>query len=316
MILCDYGCGREAKYQFKNGKWCCSKSKNSCPKMKEYMFRNRTGKNHPLYNKDPWNKGKINIYSNITLQKMKENNTGKKLSISTKEKISKSLKNRTPWNKGKTYDELFGRKKSEKLRLKHSIFIKKLIKKNKYTTNTISKIKNKYPLFYKIEVMRYNPNKSVEKEIQVHCKNHNCPNSKEQGGWFTPTKTQLYERIRCIEKNGTDNSYFYCSEECKSECPLYNSKGGDPFKDIIKPYTQSEYQTFRDFVLKRDNYKCQYCGKKAEHVHHERPQKLEPFFALDPDLTWSVCKKCHYKYGHKTSTECSTGKLSNVGCGV
>jgi len=24
MKLCDYGCGQEAKYQFKNGKWCCS----------------------------------------------------------------------------------------------------------------------------------------------------------------------------------------------------------------------------------------------------------------------------------------------------
>ena len=29
-MLCDYGCGQEAKYQFKEGKWCCSKSKNSC----------------------------------------------------------------------------------------------------------------------------------------------------------------------------------------------------------------------------------------------------------------------------------------------
>jgi len=28
--LCDYGCGQEAKFQFKNGKWCCSKSQNSC----------------------------------------------------------------------------------------------------------------------------------------------------------------------------------------------------------------------------------------------------------------------------------------------
>lgn len=31
MHLCDYGCGREAKYQLKNGKWCCSISYNSCP---------------------------------------------------------------------------------------------------------------------------------------------------------------------------------------------------------------------------------------------------------------------------------------------
>ena len=30
-MLCIYGCGQEATHQFKNGKWCCSKSKNSCP---------------------------------------------------------------------------------------------------------------------------------------------------------------------------------------------------------------------------------------------------------------------------------------------
>lgn len=34
MVLCDYGCGQEAIYQFKNGKQCCSKSKNSCPAQK------------------------------------------------------------------------------------------------------------------------------------------------------------------------------------------------------------------------------------------------------------------------------------------
>jgi hypothetical protein len=31
MKLCDYGCGQEAKYQFKEGKYCCSKNWHSCP---------------------------------------------------------------------------------------------------------------------------------------------------------------------------------------------------------------------------------------------------------------------------------------------
>jgi len=30
MILCNYGCGEEAKYQLKNGKWCCSKFSCQC----------------------------------------------------------------------------------------------------------------------------------------------------------------------------------------------------------------------------------------------------------------------------------------------
>ena len=35
MRLCDYGCGQEAKIQFKNGKMCCNKNIASCPKIKE-----------------------------------------------------------------------------------------------------------------------------------------------------------------------------------------------------------------------------------------------------------------------------------------
>lgn len=29
-MLCDYGCDQEALFQLKNGKWCCSRSQNSC----------------------------------------------------------------------------------------------------------------------------------------------------------------------------------------------------------------------------------------------------------------------------------------------
>ena len=30
MKICQYGCGKEAKYQLKNGKWCCSYSYAVC----------------------------------------------------------------------------------------------------------------------------------------------------------------------------------------------------------------------------------------------------------------------------------------------
>jgi hypothetical protein len=40
----------------------------------------------------------------------------------------------------------------------------------------------------------------------------------------------------------------------------------------------------------------------------------EPIFILDPDYGIACCEKCHYKYGHKTGTECSTGNLANVIC--
>ena len=87
---------------------------------------------------------------------------------------------------------------------------------------------------------------------------------------------------------------------------------GDPNKNTFKKYTNEEYETFRNFVLERDSYICQFCGDEATDVHHERPQKLEPFFALDPDYAWSCCKECHYEKGHKD--ECSTGNLAQIIC--
>jgi len=35
MNLCDYGCGKEATHQFKNGKYCCSRNHGMCPVTRE-----------------------------------------------------------------------------------------------------------------------------------------------------------------------------------------------------------------------------------------------------------------------------------------
>jgi len=244
--LCDYGCGKKAKYHLRTvDKWCCSKSHNSCEKMRNDHSQRMKGKNNPMF-------GVKRVFS--------------------KEEIQKQIEGRIL---------------------------------------TIEKIKKKYSFFSEVEGMRYNPENN--NDIQVHCKNHKCENSKEKGGWFTPNLSQIIERRRALEhQEGNDGRYFYCSEECKNTCSLYYSRGNDPFKETEKSYTISEYNQFREFVLERDNYKCQYCDEKAEHVHHERPQKIEPFFALDPDYAWSCCEKCHYEKGHKD--ECSTGKLAIKVC--
>jgi very-short-patch-repair endonuclease len=62
---CDYGCGRVARHQFKNGNWCCEENTHRCP----YM-RSQSSKSH----KDhiPWNKNKTGIYSEETLKRMSE----------------------------------------------------------------------------------------------------------------------------------------------------------------------------------------------------------------------------------------------------
>jgi len=298
MPLCK--CGNLAIHQFKNGNWCCNKNHRKCPINKKKY--GSPGDKNPMFGKQhsddtknkiskmklgyiPWNKDLKNCHSEKTLKV-----------------ISERSKGRIPWNKGKT-----GVYSDETLK-QWSIQRKGKSPVNKGITKSIQQIKNDYPFFSTIEEMKY----SNTNEIQVHCKNHNCPNSKEQDGWFTPTYIQLYERIRSIEKEyGNDGNYLYCSDECKQECPLFNLQS-DPNRDINKQYTNSEYNTWRNEVLKRSEHICEYCGEIATDAHHLRPQKLEPFYSLDPDYGIACCESCHYKHGHKD--ECSTGKLANKVC--
>ena len=189
-------------------------------------------------------------------------------------------------------DRKKGKKESKKTRLK----------KSKSHTYTLEDYKKIHPLLLQIEQLRHDP---ITGKIQGRCKNHKCSNSKEQDGWFILKPRQIENRLKAIYNH--DGLYFYCSEKCKRECILYNYQ--ETTNKYEKCYTEAEYQIFRKTVLERDSYECQYCGSPAEHVHHELPQKLEPFFALDLVLGWSVCKKCHYEKGHPKGSECSTGKL-------
>jgi len=305
-MLCEYGCGEEATYQFKNGKWCCSENWRKCPQaIKDKFTKKKTYNKKMIINSTKilceYGCGKIAKYQ-FKNGKYCCSQFSQQCKVN-KQKNASSTKGIIPWNKG--LSDCFTKEA-----------LNKIIKASKGRFLTIKQIKKKYPTFAKIEEMRYNPDKPGEKEIQVHCKNHKCSNSKELDGWFTPNKNrdQFLNRIYAIEKSkGTEGAYYYCSEECKEVCPLYNLHVNiSPVKKNL--YTTEEYQTWRTNVLERENYICEYCDEKATHAHHSRSQKLEPFFALDPDFGVACCEKHHYEYGHKTGTECSTGKLASKIC--
>jgi len=335
MELCNYGCGKKAKYQFKNGKQCCNKHYRQCPNQRKKI----SDKNNPFFSKKHTLKTK-EILKNYAMDRKDSKETRKKKSNvlkgplnpnygktwkdskETRKKKSNANKGNIPWNKGKknylTKEQLKNISSKNKGRTpwnknKKACFSIKTISNMRISSKlSIDTIKEKYPFFSKVEEMRYNPDKS--KEIQVHCKNHNCKNSKEKGGWFTPTLMQIQCRKNQLEKqDGNDGSYFYCCQKCKEVCPLYGLQN-DPYTDTDKPHTSAELNTLNQFVLKRDSEICHYCGEHATIVHHLRPQKLEPFFALDPDYAISVCAKCHYKYGHPTGSKHSTGNLAKLVC--
>ena len=63
MHICEYGCAEEARYQLKNGKWCCSVSHNSCIEVRKKLSESNKGK----------------TCSEETRKKMSESNKGKNL---------------------------------------------------------------------------------------------------------------------------------------------------------------------------------------------------------------------------------------------
>jgi hypothetical protein len=185
---------------------------------------------------------------------------------------------------------------------------------------TFTKLQEKYPDLVKIEELKEGPNG----EILAHCKNSNCKNSKENGGYFEPTIYQIGHRNYGINANDTYN--LYCCEECKHTCLLYG-KSATELHNIINenkdiPYTPTEYNTWKEEVYYRqrienniDTNFCEYCHTTENlQVHHEIPQKIEPGYALDPINGIIACKDCHYEKGHKKGTECSTGNLASKIC--
>ncbi len=330
MKLCIYKCGQKAQYQFKNGKWCCSEFASQCPTIKKKTSRDLTGSNNPMfgrkhssetiekYKKDrkgrtPWNKGIP--HTQETKEKMSKSGKGR-ISHRKGKKLSpehiEKMKGKIPWNKEtpikeSTKHKLRNRNLGKKLsnqtkeKIKNSLLDKY---KNSYTHRNIPR----YDIYAHKLTIEENPKRHYDDSqiltvICTHCKTR-----------FIPKLNSVQERVRCLNNEGGAESRLYCSDSCKNNCSVYGKslyQEGHPKNNIIN-YNQEEYQQFRGHVLERDSYICQYCGEKAEHVHHERPQKLEPFFALDPDLAWSVCIKCHYKYGHRG--DCSTGKLSSMIC--
>jgi hypothetical protein len=266
------------------------------------MKENRLGKRHSEETKNKmsvFRKGKIQV---------------PKHSEETKNKISIKLKGRSPWNKGKT--NCYSKETKKKWSTSRTGRILSEETKQKISESgsvNIQYLQKKYPIFCKIEWIEET---TKPRKFKVHCKNHKCKNSKEQGGYFIADYSQISERIRQLENpNGNEGSYLYCSDECKQECPLFNLQV-DPYRKIFKKYLykKGEYNIWRQEVLKRADYICEYCEQPATHAHHSRPQKLEPIFILDPDYGIACCQECHYKYGHKKGTECSTGNLAKIIC--
>jgi hypothetical protein len=106
MKLCNYGCGQEAKYQFKNGKLCCELHRNKCPEMRLKNIKGQTKRNFQ------W------PYESI--QKMSDSRKGNKNGMYQKQHTSETKEKLKTRLKNKTYEELYGIEKAQKLKENYS----------------------------------------------------------------------------------------------------------------------------------------------------------------------------------------------------
>ena len=291
--VCVYGCGLIAHYKLGNGKWCCSERYHKCPSKRKIQSDAQKKRDDLI----------------VIGKRLGKSNKGIKHTFETRQKLSKiqkKLAKQPEETKRRSQQQLdYHAKMTEAEKIEYAL----------KRTRTISRIKKTYPLLIKVEELRYKPGFKKQRIIQGHCKNHNCKNSKEKGGWFDLSSKQIEQRGYVL-KLDLDGGYFYCSEYCKQTCDLYGKSTKQLMSNIeYKDITQSsDYQLFRKVVLERENYKCQYCDKKAIVVHHEKPKKTHPHLQLDPDNGIACCYECHKKYCHKKGTDCSTGNLANLIC--
>ena len=114
---------------------------------------------------------------------------------------------------------------------------------------------------------------------------------------MNPTVYQVYDRVRCLEGRQLGEQRFYCSDQCKQECPIFGKilhpKG-------FAPETSREVQPeLRQMRFKIDNYTCQKCNKHQDeletglHCHHIEGVRWEPLESADVDKVITYCKDCH-----------------------
>jgi hypothetical protein len=106
MQRCYYGCGKIAKHQFKNGKWCCEDSHNKCPvNCKKNSIKNKGNKKNYV----PWNKGKTEIYSDEVRKKISNSLKGRPSKM-------KGKKGKPSKYKGMSYEQIYGEERAKEIK--------------------------------------------------------------------------------------------------------------------------------------------------------------------------------------------------------
>ena len=271
--LCDYGCGQFAHYQFKNGKYCCSKNCSSCPAVRKKNGELNRGKNHWKYNLECHkshycidcnkeigyraircgncaNKGENNPrygkhFSFETKQKISKVHKGKKLTREHKQKLSKATKGRKlskKW-KQKIGEAMKGRKRmpfSKETKQKMS-----KIKKNHWQNGDYDDRSICYPniKYKKKEGNIIYLDSSWELEIAKSLDENDIR-------WLRPTVKNGHS-FRWVDENGNQHTYF----------PDFYLLNYNIYLDPKNPFVQKKDKGKIEKVQKQNNIKLMILGE-------------------------------------------------------
>jgi len=152
---------------------------------------------------------------------------------------------------------------------------------------TIEQINKRYPNFSSIEEIRYHPGKEVNKIIQGHCINPNCPNSKEKGGWFDLDRRQLESRIMALENSKCKAKlYFFCSRDCKITSGLFSRKPNSLQNDLDFIKYSKEVWKYTYYSVKDNNHQIKNIDLRSKNFHLDHRYSITEGFknGVDPKI--------------------------------
>lgn len=112
------------------------------------------------------------------------------------------------------------------------------------------------------------------------------------GKWYNPTNAEFNNRLTAIKGTLPGEHLIYCSEECKTLCPVYNTSMHRKGNQLD---TSREAQPdLRKLTFLRDNYTCQKCNNTTFlQCHHIEGIYQNPIESADIDNCITLCKDCH-----------------------
>ena len=247
----------------------------------------------------PWNKGKYNIYSEETISKMRKAKLGKPSPKKGKtydqiygtEKAQRLKESNSNYRKGKTYEERFGKERANEIKIKMGNKHKGCKIWNKGLTKETDLIVAKIAQSKQGKVSKMKGKKLIEIYGEEKAREIGNKISRGNSGKTPSIKTRETLSKALQGKNvGINNGMF---GKCREKHP--NWLGGKSFE----PYTLDFNKQFKEAIRIRDNYTCQLCSIFEDdhlilyngrlHIHHIDYNKKNSF----PQNCIALCLRCN-----------------------